>query len=70
MQKRLKKLPQPDSAPLNGGPSKEQLSVYMSALGKKGGQIGGKRRLETMTAKERREVAMKAAQARWKNRTP
>lgn len=68
MPKRLKKS-QPESTPPGGAPFKEQLSVYMSVLGKKGGQIGGKRRLETMTAKERREVAMKAAQARWKNRT-
>ena len=68
MPKPLKKSPQPAPAPPSGDPFKEQLSVYMSALGKKGGQIGGKRRLETMTAKERREVAMKAAQARWKNR--
>jgi hypothetical protein len=37
----------------------------MSALGTRGGQKGGKRRLETMTQKERSDVAYKAAQARW-----
>jgi hypothetical protein len=42
------------------------LSEYMSAIGRKGGRIGGKRRLKTMTAKERSKIAKKAAQARWK----
>jgi hypothetical protein len=37
----------------------------MAELGRKGGKKGGKRRLETMTAKERSQVAKKAAQARW-----
>lgn len=45
------------------------LSQYMAAIGRKGGKIGGKRRLTTMTAKERKSVARKAARARWrKNR--
>jgi hypothetical protein len=37
----------------------------MSAMGRKGGKIGGKRRLETMTPEERRKVAAKAAKTRW-----
>ncbi len=37
----------------------------MSALGQRGGQKGGKRRMETMTQAERSAVAFKAAQARW-----
>jgi hypothetical protein len=41
------------------------LSAYMSAMGRRGGQIGGKRRLVTMTAAERKRAAVKAAQARW-----
>jgi hypothetical protein len=45
------------------------LSAYMSKIGRKGGQIGGKRRLETMTSKERKRVAKKAANARWKNKS-
>ena len=53
----------PDSsAPL---PSASSLSAYMAAMGRKGGQIGGKRRLLTMTAAQRRKVAVKAAGARW-----
>lgn len=43
------------------------LSAYMAEIGRKGGQIGGKRRMTTMTAKKRKEVAAKAAKARWKN---
>jgi hypothetical protein len=41
------------------------LSAYMSAIGRKGGQIGGKRRMKTMTAKQRSKIAKKAARARW-----
>lgn len=43
------------------------LSAYMAALGSKGGKIGGKRRLETMTKKARIAVAKKAATTRWKD---
>jgi hypothetical protein len=42
------------------------ISSYMAQIGAKGGRIGGKRRLKTMTAEERRKVAQKAAKARWK----
>jgi len=38
----------------------------MAAIGRKGGQIGGKRRLKTMTKEQRRKVAARAARARWK----
>jgi hypothetical protein len=46
-------------------PSKSQISLLMAQLGRKGGKIGGKRRLETMTGRERTAIARKAAQARW-----
>ena len=53
----------PDSsAPL---PSASSLSAYMAAMGRKGGKIGGKRRLLTMTPEARKAAAAKAAQARW-----
>jgi hypothetical protein len=42
------------------------LSDYMAAIGRKGGRIGGKRRLKTMTPEERSKVAKRAARARWK----
>ncbi len=45
--------------------SKEQISMFMAQLGRKGGKKGGKRRLETMTPNERKAIAKKAAQARW-----
>jgi hypothetical protein len=37
----------------------------MRQMGSKGGKIGGKRRLETMTDEQRRRSARKAAKARW-----
>jgi hypothetical protein len=45
--------------------SDSDISRVMAAMGRRGGQIGGKRRLTTMTADERKDVARKAAQARW-----
>lgn len=42
------------------------LSEYMAQIGSKGGKIGGKRRLKTMTAKQRSDIARKAAKAKWK----
>jgi hypothetical protein len=47
-------------------PTKAEVSKVMAALGRRGGKIGGKRRLETMTQAERSAIALKAAQARWK----
>jgi len=41
------------------------ISQVMAEMGRKGGRIGGKRRLVTMSAAERRKVALKAARARW-----
>jgi hypothetical protein len=42
------------------------LSKVMAEMGRKGGKIGGKRSLETMTTAERKKRATKAAQARWR----
>jgi hypothetical protein len=41
------------------------LSSYMAAMGRRGGMVGGKRRLVTMTPEARKKAAAKAAQARW-----
>lgn len=41
------------------------VSQVMAKMGRKGGKIGGKRRLETMTPAQRSEVASVAANARW-----
>ena len=47
----------------------DNISAYMAAIGRKGGQIGGKRRLTTMSSAQRSKIAKKAAKARWKNKT-
>jgi hypothetical protein len=52
--------------PVTTTPPPSDLSAYMAAIGRKGGQIGGKRRMKTMTPAARRKVAAKAAKARWR----
>jgi hypothetical protein len=44
------------------------ISEYMAQIGRKGGLVGGKRRLKTMTKAERSKVAAKAAKTRWHKR--
>jgi len=46
-------------------PVPKAVSQYMAEIGRKGGQIGGKQRLQTMSPEERKSVAQKAARARW-----
>jgi hypothetical protein len=41
------------------------LSQVMAEMGRRGGKIGGKRRLETMSDAQRTEVARNAAKTRW-----
>ena len=41
------------------------LSEVMSEMGRRGGKIGGKRRLKTLTPERRKEIAQAAAQTRW-----
>lgn len=41
------------------------VSQVMSQMGRKGGKIGGKRRLETLTDERRSEIASLAARTRW-----
>jgi len=48
---------------------KALLSEIMSELGRKGGKIGGKRSLETMTLEERSARAKKASLAAARKRT-
>jgi hypothetical protein len=45
--------------------SKSTISLVMAEMGRKGGRIGGKRRLITMTAQRRSEVGKLAAEKRW-----
>lgn len=55
---------------LSTGPAEEKLSRslisrVMTKMGKKGGKIGGKRRLVTLTPERRKAIAQKAANTRW-----
>jgi hypothetical protein len=43
----------------------ETRSRVMAEMGRKGGKIGGKRSLETMSAADRKKRAKKAANSRW-----
>jgi hypothetical protein len=45
--------------------SAKTVSQIMAEMGRKGGKIGGKRRLVTMSAAERKRIAKSAAKARW-----
>lgn len=46
-------------------PVPKSVSQYMAEIGRKGGQIGGKQRLKSMSPAERQKVAQKAARTRW-----
>lgn len=46
-------------------PNSETISQVMAEMGRKGGRIGGKRRLVTLSNARRREIASQAAKARW-----
>ncbi|MGH9516015.1 MAG: hypothetical protein ACRD3P_10105 [Terriglobales bacterium] len=61
-------MPEPEREPAASSSTTvpPHVSDYMAAIGRKGGQIGGKRRLKTMTKAERSKVAVRAAKARWK----
>ena len=37
----------------------------MAEMGRKGGKIGGKRRLETLTREHRKVIALNAVRVRW-----
>jgi hypothetical protein len=56
---------------LRATPSRLAISEYLAELGRKGGKKGGKARAEKLSAKRRKEIAKKAAKARWsKNKKP
>lgn len=62
--------PEPAAPKISTPASPANISEYMAAIGRRGGQIGGKRRLKTMTKAQRSKVAAKAARARWKRAKP
>lgn len=46
-------------------PTASEISRVMAELGRKGGKIGGKKRAQSLTAQKRKQIATKAARARW-----
>ncbi|MGP8155015.1 MAG: hypothetical protein ACLQBQ_12910 [Smithella sp.] len=46
-------------------PERSEISKYLSKIGRRGGLIGGKARADKLSARKRKEIAKKAAQARW-----
>lgn len=57
--------PKPETKPDDTEKAKNPAAV---ALGRLGGQKGGKARAEKLTKEQRSEIAQKAAAARWKKR--
>ena len=54
-----------DALPEATKPTRSVISQVMAEMGRKGGRIGGKRRLETLSGRRRSQIAKQAAQARW-----
>ena len=44
------------------------IRAFFVEMGARGGRIGGKRRLETITPERRKEIAKKAVAARWERK--
>lgn len=49
-------------------PERSIISKYLAEIGRKGGLKGGKARAEKLTPEQRKEIATKAANARWKTK--
>lgn len=47
-----------------GWMDKDAISEVMRAMGRRGGKVGGRKRMEALTAEERSELARKAVAAR------
>ena len=60
----VRHLTEPDE-PLQAKITSSEISRVMAAMGRRGGKIGGKRRMATMTPEKRKEVAQNAAKVRW-----
>lgn len=58
----------PDAEPAPE-PEQSKKNPAAVALGRLGGLKGGKARAESLTAKKRSEIAKKAAQARWQQKS-
>ena len=60
-------VPDAEEKPEDTSPKEAEKNPAAVALGRLGGLKGGKARAEKLTAKQRSEIAKKAAQARWKS---
>ncbi len=49
-------------------PTVKMISKVMAELGRRGGPKGGAARAKTLTAERRKQIAKKAARARWSKR--
>lgn len=58
----------PPAVPEEATPAAPAKNPAAVELGRLGGQKGGKARAAKLSAKRRREIAKKAAQARWQDR--
>jgi hypothetical protein len=57
---------EPQAAPK---PVRSPVSEYLSQIGRKGGLKGGKSRAKKLSANQRKAIAKKAAQARWREKS-
>lgn len=59
-----------DEEPAPEEPKKERspISEYLAEIGRRGGLKGGKARAEKLTPEQRKEIARKAAKARWEKK--
>ncbi len=64
LQEILRRDAERDGIPQPPKPKPEKLSYRVKA-GRKGGKIGGKTRAKSLSAKKRKQIATKAAKARW-----
>ena len=60
-----KRVKHPADAPVELPPRPKSFRAYMTALGRKGGQVSGARRMTNLSAKQRQTIARTAARARW-----
>jgi len=58
-----------EAAPGQPTPTPDEIKRVMQALGRIGGQKGGRIRANNLSGKRKREIAKKAAQARWGKKT-
>jgi hypothetical protein len=51
--------------PPQGDPLADPIRAYMAKIGAKGGRTSGAKRMTNLSDRQRREIALKGARARW-----